>query len=146
MTALDTSSPTIRFSPQEIDADLLEDGESSISFELLTHVGSVLKTLGHPSRLQIIRYLALGEQCVSDIQAHIGLSQPSTSQQLRIMADKNILARRRDGNVIYYRVANEFIWKILDCMQTLSAKLDSGEWSLEQIGVVSKETHHERSS
>ena len=119
--------------------DLLHDpGSTQKSFQLLTHVGSVLKTLGHPVRLQIIQYLSRGEQRVADIQRQVGLSQPITSQQLRIMADKNIVARRRDGNIVYYRVANDFIWKILDCMNTLSAKINSGEWSLEQVGVTSE--------
>ncbi|MCH8327745.1 MAG: winged helix-turn-helix transcriptional regulator [Candidatus Marinimicrobia bacterium] len=100
------------------------------------HVGSVLKSLGHPDRLRIIQYLSQGEQCVADIQHQVGLSQPITSQQLRIMADKHIVARRREGNMVYYRVANDFIWKILDCMHTLSAKIGSGEWSLERVGAL----------
>lgn len=137
MTALEKATRPIHIAPLETDNGLLAPAPA-IDFDLLTHVGTILKTLGHPVRLQVIQYLALGEQRVSHIQDHIGLSQPATSQQLRIMADSSILDRRRDGNVVYYRVANDFIWKILDCMQTLSARLNSGQWSLEQIGVKSK--------
>ncbi len=111
------------------------DGEQPISTELLARVGTVLKALGHPDRLKIIQYLATGERRVGDIQRHIGLSQPITSQQLRLMHLKGILDTRRDGNTVYYFVANDFIWKIIDCMQTLSAKVQTGEWDLGRIGV-----------
>jgi ArsR family transcriptional regulator len=135
MTILKEPSHPIRV--QSLAAAFIspEPDDPTLSFELLTHVGAVLKTLGHPVRLRIVQYLAEGERRVSEIQAQTGLTQPATSQQLRILADKNILARRREGNVIYYGIANEFIWKILDCMQTLSAKISSGEWDLEQIGI-----------
>ncbi len=109
--------------------------EPPISAELLARVGTVLKALGHPVRLKIIQYLATGERRVGDIQRYTGLSQPITSQQLRLMHLKGILDTRRDGNTVYYFIANDFIWKIIDCMQTLSAKVLTGEWDLGRIGV-----------
>lgn len=137
MSVTDKSPHPISVPDLDLSAgDLLAPESDPISYSLLIHVGSVLKTLGHPDRLRIIQYLSQGEQCVTDIQNHIGMSQPITSQQLRIMADKHIVARRREGNVVFYRVANDFIWKILDCMNTLSAKIGSGEWSLEQVGAL----------
>ena len=137
MTALEKAARPIHIAPLETGNGLLPPAPA-IDFDLLTHLGTILKTLGHPVRLKIIQYLALGEQWVSHIQAHIGLSQPVTSQQLRIMADSSILDRRREGNVVHYRVANDFIWKIMDCLETLSARQSSSQWSLKQIGVKSE--------
>ena len=117
--------------------------EQTISAELLSRVGTVLKALGHPVRLQIIRYLATGERRVGEIQQYTGLSQPITSQQLRLMHQKGILDTRREGNMVYYFIANDFIWKIIDCMQTLSAKVMSGEWDLGRIGVPPEEVSDE---
>ena len=138
MTALEKATRPIHIAPLETGNGLLPP-TPAIDIDLLTHVGTILKTLGHPVRLQIIQYLALGEQWVSHIQAHISLSQPATSQQLRIMVDSSILDRRREGNLVYYRVANDFIWKILDYMETLSARRSSSQWSFKQIGVKSEE-------
>ena len=138
MTALEKAARPIHIAPLETGNGLLPPAPA-IDFDLLTHVGTILKTLGHPVRLQIIQYLALGEQWVSNIQAHIGLSRPATSQQLRIMVDSSILDRRREGNLVYYRVANDFIWKILDYMETLSARRSCSQWSFKQIGVKSEE-------
>ena len=83
MTTLEKAARPIHIAPLETGNGLLPPA-LAIDFDLLTHVGTILKTLGHPVRLQTIQYLALGEQRVSHIQAHIGLSQPATSQQLRI--------------------------------------------------------------
>lgn len=117
--------------------------QPAISAELLARVGTVLKALGHPIRLKIIQYLAEGERRVGDIQHYTGLSQPITSQQLRLMLQKGILDTRRDGTTVYYFISNDFIWKIIDCMQTLSAKVMSGEWDLGRIGVPPEEVSDE---
>ena len=138
MTTLAKAPGPLRDAPLGTSAGL-DPPAPAIEFDRLTQVGSVLKTLGHPVRLQIIQYLAQGEQRVSHIQDHIGLSQPATSQQLHIMADSSIQDRRREGNVVHYRVANDFIWKILDYMETLSARRSSSQWNLKQIGVKSEE-------
>lgn len=137
MTALEKAAKPVHIATLDTGLGLVAPAPA-VDFDFLTHVGTILKTLGHPVRLQIIQYLALGEQRVSHIQAHIGLSQPATSQQLRIMVDSSILDPRREGNLVYYRVANDFIWKILDCMETLSARQSSTQWSLELIGVKSE--------
>lgn len=108
---------------------------SAIAPELLAHIGTVLKTLGHPVRLQIIQFLANGEERVSDIQTHIGLMQAATSHQLGLMKSKGILTSRREGATVYYSLANDFILKILDCLETLNNKVLSGEWSMSQIGL-----------
>lgn len=129
------------------DLSRLDVGDESdpIPIELLTKIGAVLKTLGHPIRLQIVQYLASGERRVRDIQEHIGFIQASTSQQLRIMSAKGILVARREGTKVYYSLANEFILKILDCLQSVNAKVQSGEWHIDQIGKPHKEIQHDRS-
>ena len=115
----------------------------AIAPELLAHIGTVLKTLGHPVRLQIIQFLVNGEKRVSDIQAHIGLMQAATSHQLGLMKSKGILTNRREGTTVYYSLANEFILKILDCLETLNNKVLSGEWSMSRIGLNMEDENDE---
>jgi ArsR family transcriptional regulator len=47
---------------------------------------------------------------VSEIASAIDCSLQNTSQHLRLMKDKDILASRREGQTIYYRIKpNEFM-------------------------------------
>lgn len=57
---------------------------------------------GNPYRVLILWTLRTEERSVSDIAAAIGASLQNTSQHLRLMRDKGLLASRRDGNVVYY--------------------------------------------
>jgi DNA-binding transcriptional ArsR family regulator len=62
---------------------------------------------GNPSRVLILWALADRELSVGDIASAIACSLQNTSQHLHLMKDKGILASRRDGNTIYYRVQVE---------------------------------------
>jgi DNA-binding transcriptional ArsR family regulator len=77
----------------------------------------VLKIMGHPLRLKIAQVLNQGEQTVGAIANAIGASQSATSQHLKIMKMKGILASRRDSTCVYYSVARPEVFKILRCIQ-----------------------------
>ena len=57
---------------------------------------------GNPNRVLILWALGNQERSVSDIATAIGASLQNTSQHLRLMRDKGLLASRREGNVVYY--------------------------------------------
>ena len=92
------------------------DEVPSLDPEFIAQVSGVIKMLGHSDRIKIVEFLQSGERMVGDVQEHIGLSQPVTSQHLRQMKDKGILASRRDGNYIYYSIADQLVNKMLDCL------------------------------
>jgi len=54
--------------------------------------------------------------CVGDIAARINASLQNTSQHLRLMKDKGILASRREGHVVYYSIVEG---KLLQSCQAL---------------------------
>ena len=93
----------------------------------------VLKALGHPERLRIIEFLQTGEKTVGQIQRGLGLPQPITSQHLRYMQRRNILASRRDGTRFYYYLASELIYKLLNCMNSCRIGLETGELDMGEI-------------
>jgi len=80
------------------------------------HVAEVLKALAHPVRLQIVELLEGGERCVGEIVEAIGGKQSITSQQLNMMKDKGVLACRREGAKVYYRIKNNNVIGLLKCM------------------------------
>jgi len=90
----------------------------SLEPDILQRASAILKTLGHPLRLAIIDTLADGERNVTDIQAAIGESQAITSQHLRLMERRNILVSRKDGVQVFYRLKDQFITKILECVRS----------------------------
>jgi DNA-binding transcriptional ArsR family regulator len=66
-----------------------------------------LKALAHESRLMILCILAEGEKSVSELEEHLGLRQPTVSQQLARLRGDGLVATRRDGKTIYYSVASD---------------------------------------
>jgi DNA-binding transcriptional ArsR family regulator len=62
------------------------------------------KALAHPARLRILDILARGEACVCHLTAVLDLRQPYVSQQLAALRDAGLVAVRRDGTLIYYRL------------------------------------------
>lgn len=60
---------------------------------------------GNPRRILILWLLHDRELSVSGIAAELGVSLQNTSQNLRLMKDKGVLSARRDGQVVYYRLA-----------------------------------------
>ena len=84
--------------------------------EIAEYVAEVLKALAHPVRLSIVAFLEDGEKCVGEIMASVGGKQAITSQQLNMMKDKGVLACRRDGSKVYYRIDNENVIRLLHCV------------------------------
>ena len=65
-------------------------------------VADFFKTLGHPTRLRIVRELAEGERCVGAVENCVGASQANVSQHLTVLKKQGIVACRKDGNLRCY--------------------------------------------
>lgn len=79
-------------------------------------VAVLLKTLGHPKRLQIVCFLQSGEKSVSEIESFCQISQSQISNFLKRMSDEQLLEKRKDGNHILYRIKDP---KVLELVQSL---------------------------
>ena len=71
----------------------------------------ICKTLTNPKRIEILNALKNEEKTVTELVAALGVSKANVSQHLAVMRHKGILATRRVGVNIYYRVANP---KVID--------------------------------
>ncbi len=110
------------------------EAKDNTSVQFLIGASKVLKTLGHPHRLETVKYLEGGEKTVTEIQSHLGLEQATTSQHLRRMYHDGIVTYRRQGTTYHYRIANEFIIHLLNCFSNCERKIQSGEWDMKEIG------------
>ena len=79
----------------------------------LNNMVNILKGMAHPVRLQTVNILMRVEFRVGDLAKTLGAKQSLTSQQLSIMKYSGLLKSRRNGNVVYYSLANDSIKKIV---------------------------------
>jgi DNA-binding transcriptional ArsR family regulator len=89
---------------------------------LRTAAGSAvatLKVLANEDRLLLLCQLSQGEMCVSDLEATLGIRQPTLSQQLGVLRNEGVVETRRDGKNIYYSVADQRLLKILELLYRL---------------------------
>lgn len=63
--------------------------------------------LSAPMRLRVMCELCDGERNVSDLLARIETTQPNMSQHLSTLYRAGVLARRREGTQVFYRVRSE---------------------------------------
>ena len=66
----------------------------------------LLKALGNADRLMLLCDLAVGERCVSELEARLRIGQPTLSQQLGVLRQEGLVETRRDGKHIRYRLAS----------------------------------------
>jgi len=81
----------------------------------------VLKAMAHPSRLLIIEALAKGEKCVCDLQALVGSDLSTVSKHLSLMEAAGLLANRKEGLYVYYRLRVPCILRFFDCIEAVLA-------------------------
>jgi DNA-binding transcriptional ArsR family regulator len=77
---------------------------------------SLLRVLAHEDRMLLLCQLSQEELCVSDLEERLEIRQPSLSQQLGVLRREGLVATRRDGKNIYYRIADA---KALIVLRTL---------------------------
>ena len=77
----------------------------------------VLRTLAHPSRLEMAHLLADEPMTVSRLADRMGLAQPNVSQHLAIMRAAGVVEAARDGREIRYRLADPDIIRACGLMR-----------------------------
>lgn len=88
---------------------------------------SICQTLANPKRLEVIDRLRDGEKSVTELAEAMKISQANLSQHLAVMRQKGIVATRREGLNVYYRLSNSKITKACDLMrQVLLEHLEAG--------------------
>ena len=95
-------------------------GEPSI--ERLT---DIFKALSDPGRMKIVIALTKVELCVCDLAVVIGLSESAVSHQLRILRNLNIVRKRREGKIVYYRLDDHHVTSLVG--QSLAHVQETGK-------------------
>lgn len=81
--------------------------------ETADEVSSYMKLLSAPGRLMVLCQLVEGEMSSGELCAAVGMKPPAMSQQLAILRREGIVRTRRDGQSIFYSIADPNIMKIM---------------------------------
>jgi rhodanese-related sulfurtransferase len=79
---------------------------------LFDGLASVAKAMASGRRAEIVELLAQGERTVDEIAAELGQSVANTSHHLRTLARAGLLASRRAGTHVHYRVASDAVLEL----------------------------------
>src|SRR5215216_4350834 len=86
-----------------------------LSADQAYELADLYSILANDTRLRLLHALARsGELCVTDLAAAVGMRPQAVSNQLQRLHDRRILAARRDGTRIYYRIADPCVPSLLD--------------------------------
>jgi len=81
---------------------------------------AVGRALSDPKRLCVLESLAAGELSVSDLSSRVGCQVPNMSQHLAVLRSAGLVASRRVGSTIYYRLVDARILEAYALIQTLA--------------------------
>ena len=84
-----------------------------------SEVSMIMKALAHPQRLMIMCHIAEGEKNVGEILELCDLSQSQLSQFLNRMQRERLLKVRKEGNFVFYSIAEKKILKLIQSMQKI---------------------------
>src|ERR687892_476682 len=84
---------------------------------LFAQFALVAKALAHAHRLEILEHLAQGERSVEVLAERSGLSIANASQHLQQMRHAGIVAARREGKFVFYRLADEAVLELLAALR-----------------------------
>lgn len=87
--------------------------------DIYVYHAEMCKVLSHPKRLGVINILRDKEMTVNELSQKLGLSQANLSQHLAMMRERHILAFRKEGSMVYYRIANPSLLKAFDLLREI---------------------------
>ena len=99
---------------------LLRDGltDHDVAWALtdqLVRGAALFRLLGDPTRVRLLyALLEAGELCVCDLAAATGTAETTVSQSLRMLRASGVVTGRRQGRLVFYRLADAHVRLLLD--------------------------------
>ena len=76
-------------------------------------LAQLFKAMGDCTRLRIMQALEGGEMCVCDLATYLGVTESAVSHQLRLLRQLHLVANRREGPVLYYRLDDNHVGQLM---------------------------------
>ena len=87
--------------------------------QIYAYHAEMCQVFSHAKRLEVIDVLRDGEMSVNELAQKLGLSQGNLSQHLSMMKERRILLSRKDGNMVFYRIATPKMIRCFDMMREM---------------------------
>ena len=113
-TALSPAAPT----PAAVDIDTMRTAAGQAC--------TLLKALANPDRLMILCQLVDGEKRVGELEALLGIVQPTLSQQLTVLREQQLVRTRREGKHIFYALASPQALAVIQTLYDQFCRVDCG--------------------
>ena len=101
--------------PQRADTQPSGIDSSESDYERTAVVG---RALADPKRLCVLESLAVGELSVSELAGRVACQVPNMSQHLAVLRAAGLVATRREGSTVFYRLTDP---KVLEAFQLLQS-------------------------
>ncbi len=79
----------------------------------LRRLEGIFSGLADSTRLKILRLLAKEELCACEVMAALDLTQPTASHHLGILERSGLVASRREGKWVFYKIADRKVETLL---------------------------------
>lgn len=95
-------------------------GDSSFdaSLRVFEDAAGIFGLLSTPCRLRIVDALCAGEKNVGELLSLIPVTQPNMSQHLNVLYRAGLVARRRNGTQVFYRIGGPMAELICELVQS----------------------------
>jgi DNA-binding transcriptional ArsR family regulator len=99
----------------------MKSRKAPLTDEMVELVAQRFRLLGEPVRLRLLQALEGGERTVNELVEALEGNQPNISRHLNALFDGGLVARRREGNNIYYSISDPVVLKLCElvCASTL---------------------------
>ena len=92
---------------EAVNRDMPED-------DLLCELSEFFRVFGDSTRIRILYALSRSEMCVCDLSRLLGASQSAISHQLQVLRSSRLVKYRREGKTVFYSLADEHIFSIIN--------------------------------
>ena len=94
--------------------------------DLVALIADRFRALSEPVRIKLLDRLRDGEATVLELTQLVGTTEQNVSKHLRLLQRAGIVARRKEGNFVYYRIMDEGVFSLCETVcGSLQEQLES---------------------
>lgn len=86
----------------------------------MTANNNAFKAIADPARREILRLLHDGEMTAGELAGHFDTSKPTMSHHFAVLVAADLIARRRDGQTIWYSLNTTVLQDVVAWMMDLA--------------------------
>ncbi len=91
----------------------LDQNEAILALDDARTIARFFQALADPTRVRMLKALADGEWCVTDLTDALGMDQPAVSHQLKYLREMGLVQWKKRGRHVYYELGDSHLRDIL---------------------------------